>query len=362
MKVRAVVVTEPRNLEVRELELPAEPPRGGAIMRVVANGLCGSDYNLFNGKVAPMSEGLPVVPGHEMVGRITMIDDDAAARWRVKEGDRVAVKPLAPCGGCPDCRAGRDRWCPNSFLYSGTRVDNGCGLWGGMAEYMVLRPGSAVYRIPDEVSDLDSGLYNALSNGLEWTGKVGEAAIGERVLVLGAGQRGLTSAVVAKEAGAAQVIVTGLNRDRHKLALACEFGATDVLNVEEHDTVAAVRDLTDGEGVDLVVDTTPGATDPILHAIELLRPEGRLVLCGLKGREIAGLFTDKLIVKALQVRGAMTTTDWADVQTGRLLASGRYDWHKLHSHTFGLDEVEHAVRLLGGEFPGEEAIHITIQP
>ena len=64
MKVRAVVVTAPRSVEVRELELPAEPPRGGAVMRVVANGLCGSDYNLFNGKVAPMSEGLPVVPAH----------------------------------------------------------------------------------------------------------------------------------------------------------------------------------------------------------------------------------------------------------------------------------------------------------
>lgn len=331
-------------------------------MRVVANGLCGSDYNLFNGKVAPMSEGLPVVPGHEMVGELTMVDPDAARRWHVEVGDRVAVKPMAPCGGCPECRAGRDRWCPNSFLYSGASVNNGVGLWGGMAEYMVLRPGSQLCKIPKNVSDLDAGLFNALSNSFEWTGRVGDVGLGDRVLILGGGQRGLGSALVAREAGAAQVIVTGLNRDRHKLALAPEFGATDVVNVEEEDTIARVRELTDGAGVDLVIDTVPGATDPIVHAVELLRPEGTLVLAGVKGREISGLFTDKIIVKALQIKGAMTTTDWADVQALRLLASQKYDFRKLHSHTFGLDEVERAVRLLGGEFPGEDALHITIQP
>ena len=331
-------------------------------MRVLANGLCGSDYNLFNGKVAPMSEGLPVVPGHEMVGRLTMIDPVAAARWHVAVGDRVAVKPMAPCGGCPECRAGRDRWCPNTFLYSGASVNNGCGLWGGMAEYMVLRPGSQLCKIPDNVSDLDAGLFNALSNSFEWTGRVRNVGIGDRVLILGGGQRGLGSALVAHEAGASQVILTGLNRDRHKLAIAPDFGATDVINVEEIDTVERVRELTDGHGVDVVIDTVPGATDPILHAIDLLRPEGRLVLAGVKSREISGLFTDKIVTKALQVLGAMTTTDWADVQTARMLASGKYDWGKLHSHHFGLDDFERAVRLLGGEIPGEDPLHITILP
>ena len=100
IKARAIVAVKPRTFELHEIEVPSEAPVGGAIIRVVANGLCGSDYNLYNGKLAPMSQGYPVIPGHEMVGELVLIDPLAAIRWDVGIGDRVAVKPIAPCGGC----------------------------------------------------------------------------------------------------------------------------------------------------------------------------------------------------------------------------------------------------------------------
>lgn len=120
--------------------------------------------------------------------------------------------------------------------------------------------------------------------------------------------------------------------------------------------------MTNGEGVDVAIDTTPGATAPLLHAIAALRPEGRLVVAGMKGREIAGLNTDQIFLKALTVTGAFATVPWATWNALDLLASGRFPLAKLHSHRVGLNGVEHAIRVLGGEIPEESALHVTVIP
>jgi threonine dehydrogenase-like Zn-dependent dehydrogenase len=363
MKSRALVLLAEREMEVREFPVPAEPFPGGAILRVLANGLCGSDYDLYSGKFAGTAYfNPPVIPGHEIVGRIEAIDPEAARRWKVAEGDRVAVEPMIRCGECRNCRLGRANHCSNVFSYSGVPLDASPGLWGGMSQYLMLRPGSGVYPVPAGLSDEDAVLFNPFGNAFQWTASVGGVAIGDRVLVLGAGQRGLACAAVAAAMGARQVIVTGLTRDAAKLALAPEFGATDVIDVELRDTVDTVADLTGGEGVDVAIDTTPGATAPLLHAIEALRPEGRLVVAGMKGREIAGLNTDRIFLKGLTLAGAFATTPWATVNALELLAGGRFPIKKMHTHRVGLDGAERAIRLLGGELPDENAIHVVVIP
>jgi threonine dehydrogenase-like Zn-dependent dehydrogenase len=356
-------MVEPGTMEVREFEVPDSPPAGGAILRIVANGLCGVDHEVFNRKIGAENFKFPFIPGHEMVGRIAMIDPTAAQEWGVTEGDRVAIEPVVYCGTCANCIAGRGRFCKNPFRYSLERIDTGHGLWGGMAEYMVLVPGTRVAKVPQHLSDADAGLFNIFGNSFETAGRAGGVGLGDRVLILGPGQRGLGCSVVAHEAGAAQVIVTGLDRDAHKLAVAPEFGATDVINVEHEDTLERAMELTDGEGVDLVIDTVPIATDPILHALAVLRSEGTLVLSGVKGREIRGLFPDRIFMKALTIKGAFATTPWATANAMRLLDQGKYPFHKLHSHTFGLDDVERAIGILGGEIADPTPVlHITIKP
>jgi threonine dehydrogenase-like Zn-dependent dehydrogenase len=363
VKSRALVLLGDRNVEVREFDVPAAALPGGAILRVLANGLCGSDYDLYSGKFA--GTGMfrpPLIPGHEIVGRIEAIDPAAAEQWGVAEGDRVAVEPMIRCGQCRNCRLGRGNHCTHSFNYSSVPLDVAPGLWGGMSEYMMLRPGSGVYRIPDRLTDEDAVLFNPFGNAFQWTARVGNVSAGDRVLVLGAGQRGLACAAVAATMGARQVIVTGLTRDEAKLALAPEFGATDTIDVEKQDTVAAVADMTSGEGVDVAIDTTPGATAPLVHAIAALRPEGRLVVAGMKGREISGLNTDQIFLKALTVSGAFATVPWATWNALELVASGRFPVHKLHTHRVDLDGAEHAIRVLGGEVPDESALHMTVIP
>jgi threonine dehydrogenase-like Zn-dependent dehydrogenase len=230
-----------------------------------------------------------------------------------------------------------------------------------MAEVMALRPRSSVFKVPGHLTNEDAALFNPLGNAFHWTLEAGKVRPGDRVLVLGAGQRGLSCAVAAAEAGASQVIVTGLARDAHKLALAPEFGATHAIDVEATDTVEAVREITGGEGPDVVVDTVPESSEPIRHALEALRVGGTLVLAGVRGKTFDDFPFDRIRTRMLHVVGVSATTAWSVTNALRVLGEGRYPFHKLHSHTVGLEGAEDAIRMLGGEVPGEP-IHITVVP
>lgn len=141
--------------------------------------------------------------------------------------------------------------------------------------------------------------------------------------------------------------MTGLARDVHKLAVARELGADQTIVVDEEDVVTAVREATNGIGVDVVVDTTPGALQPILDGIEAVRPGGRIVLAGLNhDRPIQGLNTDRLIVKEIRLQGVRTARPAAFATALEILASGRYPLERMATHAFGLDEAETAIRTL----------------
>ncbi|HWH20299.1 MAG TPA: zinc-binding dehydrogenase [Solirubrobacterales bacterium] len=362
---RAIVMLGPRSFELRELELPSQPRPGGALMRVLGNGICGSDWDVYSGAMANPAgrpAPFPMVPGHEPVGEIVAIDDAAAVAWGVAAGDTVVVESRVRCGSCPACLRGQGPQCRNAITYSLVPLDHGSGLFGGMAEYMELLPNTSVFKVPDGLGVEDAAIFNPLGNAMQWTLEAGQVGVGDRVLILGCGQRGLCCAVAAREAGASQVIVTGLgSTDAHKLALAPEFGADATIDVEREETVAAVAALTGGEGVDVVVDTVPASYGPIADAFEALRLGGTLVLAGVRGRNADDFPFDRIRGKALRVIGVAATTAWSVENALRIIASGRYPFARLHSHRFALEEAEQAVRTLGGEV-GSDPLHITVMP
>jgi len=360
---RAVVMTAPRQVELREFEVPDAPPVGGAILKVLANGICGSDYDIYTGQADdPGHATFPMVPGHEIVGEIFAIDPQAERRWGVGVGARVAVEGLVFCGQCTQCQFGDPFKCVDFMGYSKTKITVGHGLWGGMAEYLVLQPGSRVLPIADSVSDEDAAYWNALSNSFNWGREAGGITAGDSVLVLGCGQRGLGVAAVAATLGARNIIVTGLTRDAYKLELAREFGATHTIDVETTDTVAEVLRITGGRGVDVAVDSTPRSIQATVDAVRSVRRWGTVVVAGNKGRGAAELMLDEVVLRSIRIQGAAGRTDTSTRMALDMLAEGRFPFHKLHSHTLGLDDAEYGIRLLGGEIPGEQAIHVTIAP
>jgi threonine dehydrogenase-like Zn-dependent dehydrogenase len=227
---------------------------------------------------------------------------------------------------------------------------------------MHLHPNSIVHPIRNDIPAEIAVMYNPLGAGVRWALEYGGVHLGSSILVLGAGQRGLAAVLASRYVGAGLIIATGLSRDAQKLELALEFGADHVINVEEEDTVARVRELTGGDGVDVVLDVTPMAQQPILDAINAVSWGGTIVLAGLKGHKDIPLPTDMLINKALTVKGAFSVDAHGYTDAIRLIESGKFPLEKMQTHKFGLDDVQHAIELLAGEVPGENGIHVAIMP
>ncbi|MEU6561603.1 zinc-dependent alcohol dehydrogenase [Nocardia nova] len=366
---RAAVQVADRRYEIQEFELPPIGP-DAALLRVDACGMCGSDVEQYDGGFAALGVTYPLIPGHEPVGTIAEIGAEAARRWGVREGDRVAVEPVLGCGFCRACLVGDYRRCSslrpgaalNAYGYLPTSVAP--SLWGGYAEYMYLDPRTVVHRLSADLPLELAAMYQPMAAGIRWFAHDSGVRAGDTVVILGCGQRGLAGVVAAREAGADRIIVTGLAADAHKLDLAKQFGADLTIAVDERDTVAAVAEFTGGAGADVAVDVTAVATRPIVDAVEIVKPGGTVVLAGVKGSgtTVEGLVTDKIVSKELTVKGLWSQDIRAFEPALRLIESRKHPLERLHTHTFGLDEVATAVETLAGRVPGEHAVHVMIAP
>ncbi len=355
----AMVQTDIRKLEMREFPMP-EIDDESAILEVEACGICGSDYEQFEGKLpAPV----PAVPGHEPLGRIAAIGDRAAKRWGVDVGDRVAVETLLACHDCSTCRGGHYERCGRLTLYSFIPTTREPGLWGAYSQYMFLDRRSILHRVDPALPPEIAVMFNSLGAGFRWAVEVPNTRLGDTVLVLGPGQRGLASVIAAKQAGAARVIVTGIAADERKLDLARRFGADETIDVENEDVVRRIKEITDGEGVDVVVDTTPYATQPILDGMQAARRGGTIVLAGMKGfKSVPDFVSDVVISKELTLRGVTGVTSSAYGAAIRAIESGHLPLDAMHTHAFDLEEAELAIRTLAREVPNDESIHSCLLP
>ncbi len=355
---RTAVLTAPKQLEVQEFTLPAIGPEH-ALVRIEACGICGTDYEQYDGEYHPH---YPTIPGHEPLGVIAEIGAGASQRWGVQVGDRVAVRSRYGCGECEACGIGNYRGCLNGGGYGFTGSDLAPGLWGGYADFLHIAPHSTLRKMRSDIPAEVAVMYNPLGAGFAWGVNTPQLQGGESVAVLGCGQRGLCAVIAAREAGAGQIIVTGLARDEYKLGLAKEFGADEIINVEADDPVEAVLDATHG-GAQVILDTTPYAPQSITHAVGIAARQGRVVMAGLKGRRaVPDLFSDDVIHKELTMRGVLGVDLDSFEQAVQLIESEKYPLEKLHTHSFDVTEAERAIQTLTGAFPEEQAVHIAIVP
>jgi threonine dehydrogenase-like Zn-dependent dehydrogenase len=367
-KARAAVQVGPRKYEFQNFDIP-EVGDDDALLRVEACGLCGSDVDQYDGKLDAMGLRFPVIPGHEPVGVIQKIGPEAARRWGLKAGDRVAVEPTLGCGRCRACMTGNYRRC--RVGRPGVRLA-ACGfipasikpaLWGGLAEYMYLDPNAAVHKVSSEIPAELAVLFQPVAAGISWAHREPNTRVGDTVVVFGAGQRGLTSVVAGREAGAAAVFVVARRQSAHRLALARELGADETIFSDE-DVVRRLRELTHGEGADVVVDVTAETLAPIPAAIDVAKPGGTIVLAGVKGPgvQLQGVEHDRIFAKELTIKG-VKNADYGSFEIAiKLIESGKYPLEKMHTHSFGLSTLEQALLTLAGRVPGENAISVSVTP
>lgn len=356
----AVVQVAVGKHELREFPVPPIGPDDG-LLRVERCGICGSDVGQFNGEYDWLT--YPVIPGHEPLGVIEEVGERAAERWGVRPGDRVALESSVPCRACRYCASGEYTSCPNRYNIGFTSTDVEPSLLGGYAQYLYLHPNTSVHKISKDVPLDIAALYNPLTCGVSWAAEAPNTQLGDTMLVMGCGQRGLACVVAAKAVGASMVIMTGRGTDQYKLSVALQLGADHVINIDEEDVIDRVRELTGGEGVDTVIDVVPYATQTFVEAVEVVRPRGTVILAGLKGATaVESLMTDRILLKALTIKGVLGKSSDAFRRAIRLMESGSLPVEILHTHTFPLEDAAKAIQTLSGEMEGEQPICVSLAP
>lgn len=364
-RVVAAVKVGPGLTELREIPVPAIAADDG-LMSIEAAGVCGSDVRSYP---KPSRHGRPHVMGHENVGRVLRIGADAARRWGVREGDRVALEEYLPCGRCAVCRSGEHRFCEQTDIHRGgipvrygaTPLDVPPGLWGGFSELLYMHPSSIVHPLDDGIPAELAALALPVANGWQWAHLDGAVGPGRTVLVLGPGPQGLGCVVGAKEAGADLVIVAGTSRDGGRLEVARALGADHTIDVDGDDPVERVLQLTGGRGVDLAIDTAAATDATIGAALGALKDKGGTVLVAAGGmdRTLLRFPVGMMKRKYAAVKGVRGHSHEAVRRALGIVASGTYPLGLVSTHRFGLDRVDEALRTAAA---GGPAIHVAVVP
>lgn len=355
MQSRAAVFSEPgKPLAVESFAVPEAIEPGAALCSVRMSTICGSDLHTIAGR---RREAAPLILGHESIGRIVALGDGLAQDGfgdPLQVGDRVSWSVMASCGRCFYCRRRLPQKCVSLRKYGHTCCEEPPHLTGGYAEHIYLFPGTAIFRVPERVSDAVAAPANcALStviNALETIG----LERGENVLIQGAGLLGLNLVALCREAGAAQVLVTDVSPRR--LEMATRFGADRCWNVARtgpDETAEAILGLTGGHGVDVAVEVC-GAREAVGEGVRALRIGGRYLIAGLvsPGNDL-GLDGNQLTRKCLSIKGIHNYRPEHLGEALRFLDEHArdYPYDELVGATFGLERINEAVEVAAsGEF------------
>ncbi len=290
----AVVPALGAPLEIRDVPIP-EPGPGQVLVKIEASGLCHTDIHAARGDW-PVQPKIPLVPGHEGVGRVVGTGADVDASL---VGTRVALPWLGhACGRCRYCVSGWETYC-TAPAYTGYTID------GSYAEYAVGYASHAV-PVPDGVSSLDAAPLTCAGVTTYKALKVARPQPNETAMVVGIGGLGHLALQYARIFGTTTVAV---DVEDEKLALAKELGADHVVDARG-DQDAALAAL---GGVDVAVVTVPSpAAMRAAHAS--LNPNGRLVLVGLPADNRLELPVFETVLKGISVIGSLvgTRNDLAD--------------------------------------------------
>jgi threonine dehydrogenase-like Zn-dependent dehydrogenase len=365
-KTLAALKVGPSTTELRELELPEIPP-DGALLKVEVAGVCGTDVTQYR---LPLRGG-PLIMGHENVGSLARVGREFAARKGFKEGDLVFLEHYLPCGRCEWCHMGEYRHCaatewfydPHAIRYGYTSMDTAPGLWGGFSHYLYLPINAVLHKVPGGLTPEEAGVATPMSNGIQWAVIDGGVGFASTVLIQGPGQQGLCCLMASRQAGAAKTIVTGTSKDTRRLEVAKAFGADAVIDVQKEDALAVVQEVTEGRGVDVVIDCTVGAGPaPTLLGIEATkRRGGTMVVQGEGNQEFPSFPIGRLTRKGMTLKSARGHSYRAVELALHTLASRRFPLEMMTTHSFSLAEVDYAIKSVGGQgAPG--AIHVSVMP
>ena len=311
-------------LELRDIDPPPPPGPGDVLVAVDATGICGTDLHVdhWSAGYAAVADAAPVTLGHEFAGRIAAVGQDVHG---LAVGSRVTVMPSVTCGVCASCRAGQFDRCT-------TRKGIGLARNGAFAG-LVTAPARNCLHLPANVSSELGAMTEPLTVSAQAVA-VGGTAPGDRVLILGPGMIGQGIALLARHAGAGEIVVAGKG-DSHRFATLRGLGFERLIDLDVGGALPS--------GMDIVFEAT-GASGSIEQGLQALRPGGILVAVGIHGRPAS--FDVTLLVRGqLQIRGSYRSpiVSWQKVLD--IMAASPEMFARLITHRLPLSQAHDAFAL-----------------
>jgi len=333
--MRAAYFRGDQKIELVDVPVPVLQP-GEILIRVAANGVCGSDRKILR-------SGFALIPGHEVAGTVVEVTPGCST----PVGARVAVYIPRYCGQCPFCREGQGNLCPHKPGLLGWSTN------GGYAEYMAL-PDRNALRLDDRVS-LDEGVLLLDTLGTSSHGlRLAHAERAETALVIGAGPVGMGAIAYLTAVGVPEVFVSEFSD--YRLEIARQYGAIPV-NPAREDLPARIRD-SHPYGVDLVVEAV-GTLPTIWQSCDLVRPGGTVSLLGeywgkveLDRPKSEWMINDITLIRSFY----FTLPEFEENQ--QMVIDGRLRTGPLASHSFPLEEISAAYEL----FQQGDTVKVLVRP
>jgi len=359
---KAVTITEPRKLEVREYVIPPLQP-GGLLMKIEMSGICGTDKHTYRGEttqyggtVNEQTSPFPLIPGHENVGTVADITPGVVDFYgeTLRVGDRITMCPDVVCGKCYNCRhIFSYPWCENWQGYGNSFRATEQPLMGGWAEYMVIIPEAYVYKVPDGLAP-ELAVYTeimacamALDKIKEFSSLASEGFMSESsVVIQGVGPLGMCHLIKARTMGAGTIIAIDTNDFR--LDMAKQFGADYTINVNNttaEERIQLVHDWTRGRGTDVAIECV-GYPEAVPEALHMIRRGGMYLM--------EGIFVDTgdmrlnphlIVSKALRIIGVSNhpVTGYRPSMELMLRYQDTMPLNQYVTHRFSLDQAQEAI-------------------
>ncbi|TDF95993.1 zinc-binding dehydrogenase [Paenibacillus piri] len=330
-----------KQVKADSIEKPAPQP-GEALIKVAFAGICGTDMMIYSGK-HPRAKA-PLAMGHEFSGVIESINSIGSPS-SFAAGDRVVIEPTLSCGSCAACRSGAFHVCQTLKLL-------GIDKHGGFAEYAAV-PLDRLHRIPDELTDTHAAMAEPVAVAVH-TIRRSSLKVGDDVAILGAGPIGLLVGLMAKQAGAGQIIISDISP--YRLKKAEQFGLT-ALNAKEVNVTEEVLKRTGGNGADVVFEVA-GSQLTANQMIEAVRTQGQVVVVSVYKQaptiDLAAMHFREL---SLTTTRCYSKDDFA--KAIRLMTSGAIDVSPFISHILPLEQVERGFQLMADP---EASLKVLFKP
>jgi alcohol dehydrogenase len=312
--------------EIEQVPDP-DPGDGGVVLRVMASGVCRSDWHGWQGNDPDIV--LPHVPGHELAGIIEAVGE-GVSRWKV--GDRVTVPFVGGCGQCPECHSGNQQVCDHQFQPGFTH-------WGSFAQFVAIHYADVnLVRLPDEMPfETAASLGCRFATSFRAIVDQGQVTEGQWVAVHGCGGVGLSAIMIARALGA-NVIAIDISDE--KLALAQQLGATVGINTNGVANVAeAIRDLSGG-GAHVSVDAIGNAA-VCFNSIDCLRKRGKHIQVGLMVEDDGNprVPMSRVLANELEILGSHGMQAWRYADMLAMIAAGDLEPERLIGKTICLEEA-----------------------